>query len=65
MLAIEPELDAAVLKIVIEGKKPNEPTGLNLDFFDFAAAAKNKPAEVGDWILALSNTFEIACATSR
>ena len=60
VLTMEPELDAAIVKIVVDGKKSNEPTGLNLDYFDFAAAAKNKPAEVGDWILALSNTFEIA-----
>ncbi|HSQ55209.1 MAG TPA: trypsin-like peptidase domain-containing protein [Gemmata sp.] len=60
VLVIEPQLDAALVKIVVEGKKPNEPTGLNLDYFDFAAAAKRPPADVGDWILAISNTFEIA-----
>ncbi|HVL14748.1 MAG TPA: trypsin-like peptidase domain-containing protein [Gemmata sp.] len=60
VLVVEPELDAALVKIRVEGKKIDEPTGLGLDYFDFAAAAKGKPAEVGDWILALSNTFEIA-----
>jgi S1-C subfamily serine protease len=60
VLAIEPQLDAALVQIRVEGKKAGEPTGLNLDYFDFAADAKKPPAEVGDWILALSNTFEIA-----
>jgi len=60
VLAVEPELDAAIIKIRIEGKKIEEPTGLNLDYFDFAEAAKRPHAETGDWVLALSNTFEIA-----
>ncbi|VTT96602.1 serine protease : Serine protease, HtrA/DegQ/DegS family OS=uncultured planctomycete GN=HGMM_F01A04C12 PE=4 SV=1: Trypsin_2: PDZ_2 [Gemmataceae bacterium] len=60
VLAVEPELDVAIIKIRVEGKKIEEPTGLNLDYFDFAAAAKRPPAETGDWVLALTNTFEIA-----
>ena len=60
VLAAEPELDAALCKIVVEGKKPTEPTDLNLPFYDFAAAAKKPPARPGDWVLAFSNTFEIA-----
>jgi serine protease Do len=53
VVVTEPELDAALLKI-----KSEDP--LDLDFFDFEAAAKRPPAEAGDWVLALSNTFEIA-----
>ena len=60
VLALEPELDAAIIKIRVEGKKIEEPTGLDLPYYDFAEAAKRPPAEVGDWVLALSNTFEIA-----
>ena len=60
VLAAEPELDAALCKIVVEGKKPNEPTDLNLPYYDFAAAAKKPLAKPGDWVLAFSNTFEIA-----
>jgi S1-C subfamily serine protease len=60
VLAVEPELDAAIIKIRLEGKKIDESNGLNLDYFDFAEAAKRPHAEPGDWALALSNTFEIA-----
>jgi serine protease Do len=60
VLAVEPELDAAIIYIRVDGKKPNEPNGLDLDYFDFAEAAKKPMAETGDWVLALSNTFEIA-----
>ncbi|MCS7021010.1 MAG: S1C family serine protease [Gemmataceae bacterium] len=60
VLVIEPELDAALLKIRVEGKRPDEPAGLELDYFDIEAAAQRPRAEVGDWVLALSNTFEIA-----
>ncbi len=60
VLAVEPELDAAIIKIRLEGKKIEEPTGLNLAYFDFAEAAKRPHAETGDWVLALTNTFEIA-----
>lgn len=60
VLATEPELDAALIKIRLDGKKIDEPNGLDLDYFDFFEAAKRPPAEAGDWVLALSNTFEIA-----
>jgi serine protease Do len=60
VLFTEPELDVALLKIRVEGKKPDEPSGLDMDYFDFEAAAKRPPAEPGDWVIALSNTFEIA-----
>ncbi len=60
VIVVEPELDAAIIKIRLEGKKIDEPNGLNLDYFDIAEAAKQPRAEVGDWILALTNTFEIA-----
>jgi len=60
VLAVEPELDAAIIKIRVEGKKIEEPNGLKLDYFDFAEAAKRPHAEAGDWVLALTNTFEIA-----
>ncbi len=60
VMVVEPELDAAIIKVRLEGKKLEEPTGLNLQYYDFVEAAKRPPAEVGDWILALTNTFEIA-----
>ncbi|GIW85230.1 MAG: serine protease [Gemmataceae bacterium] len=60
VLVIEPELDAALLKIRVEGKRPDEPSGLDLDYFDIEEAARRPRAQVGDWVLALSNTFEIA-----
>ena len=60
VVVVEPELDAAIVKIRAEGKKLEEPLGFDLDYFDFAEAAKRPHAEVGDWALALSNTFEIA-----
>jgi serine protease Do len=48
---IEPELDAALVKIEkAEG----------LPFFDVAEAAKAPLARAGDWILALSNEFNVA-----
>src|SRR6516225_3589517 len=47
VLAVEPELDAAVIKIRLEGKKIDEPNGLNLPYYDFAAEAKLPHAEVG------------------
>jgi serine protease Do len=52
VVVAEPELDAALLKI--------QEDGLDLDHFDFLAAAKRPPAQPGDWVVALSNTFEIA-----
>ena len=60
VVVVEPELDAAIIKIRAEGKKLEEPLGFDLQYFDFAEAAKRPPAAVGDWALALSNTFEIA-----
>lgn len=60
VLATEPELDAALCKIVVEGKKPNDPTELNLPFFDFPAMVKRPAAKAGEWVLGFSNTFEIA-----
>ncbi len=60
VVVVEPELDLAVLKIKAEGKKPDEPTGLDLPYFDFAAAAKRPPAGPGDWVLAFGNMYEIA-----
>jgi S1-C subfamily serine protease len=48
---VEPGLDAALLKIdKVDG----------LPYFDLAAAAKTSRAEPGDWVLAMSNQFEIA-----
>jgi serine protease Do len=60
VVVVEPELDAAIVRIKVEGKKPGEPTGLDLPYFDFAEAAKRPPAQSGDWILAFTNQFEIA-----
>jgi len=60
VVIVEPELDAAIVKIRGEGKKLEDPLDYELPYFDFAAAAKQPHAEVGDWVLAISNTFEIA-----
>src|SRR5262249_42700291 len=50
VLANEPELDAAILKI----------EGLNekLPYFDLLEAANRPMAQTGDWILAFSNQFK-------
>jgi S1-C subfamily serine protease len=60
VLATEPELDVALCYIRTEGKKADEKNGLDLPYFDVAEAARRKPAEPGDWVLAHSNLFEIA-----
>ncbi len=51
VVVIEPELDAALIKI----EKVED-----LPHFDFAAAAKAPRASPGDWVLAFSNQFKIA-----
>lgn len=60
VVVVEPELDIALCQIKVDGVKPGEANGLDLDFFDIAEAAKRPPAEAGDWVLAFSNQFEIA-----
>ncbi len=60
VIVTEPLLDIALIKIRLDGKKIDESNGLNLAFFDFDAAVKRGPAAPGDWILGMSNTFEIA-----
>jgi serine protease Do len=57
VLFTEPELDAALLVIKQDEK---EATDLNLDFYDIGAAVKNLKAQPGDWVLAFSNSFQIA-----
>jgi S1-C subfamily serine protease len=51
VVVIEPELDAAIIKI----EKVED-----LPYFDFLAAAKTQRANPGDWVLAFSNQFRIA-----
>jgi serine protease Do len=60
VLVLEPELDAAIIKVRVEGKKVEEPTGLDLPYFDLVEAARRPHASAGDWVMGLSNTFEIA-----
>jgi serine protease Do len=60
VLVTEPVLDAAILKIKAEDKKPEDTVGLNLPFFDMKAAMARPNAEAGDWILAFSNQYEVA-----
>ncbi len=51
VVVIEPELDAALVKIdKVEG----------LQFFDVEKAGKAPLAKTGDWILAISNMFNVA-----
>jgi serine protease Do len=52
VVAIDPELDAAVVKI--EGKVEDLP------YFDLSKVAQSSPARAGDWVLAFSNQFQIA-----
>jgi len=60
VVVTEPVLDIALLKIKVDGKKLDEPTGLNLPFFNYAESLKRPLAEAGDWVLGFSNQFEIA-----
>ncbi|OWK44306.1 S1C family serine protease [Fimbriiglobus ruber] len=60
LIVSEPELDVALVKIKVEGKKIDEPTDLDLPYFDIAAAAKQPLAVPGDWVLSFANIFEIA-----
>ena len=55
VVVTEPELDVALLKI-----QPENGLKLDLTFFDIPTAAARKTQEVGDWVLAFSNQFEIA-----
>jgi serine protease Do len=52
LIAREPELDVALLKIEEEVDF--------LPYFDFDKAAQRPRAEPGDWVLAFSNQFQIA-----
>ena len=54
---IEPAFDAALLEIV-QAKKEAIP--LSLEYFDIKAAAANMKAEPGDWVIALSNMYNVA-----
>ena len=60
VMVVEPELDAALLRVVIEGKKAGEPTGLDLAYFDIAEAAKRPVALPGTTVIGFTNQFEIA-----
>ncbi len=63
VMATEPLLDIALIRVKVEGKKIDEPYGLDWGkdfYFDFFEAAKRPTAQPGDWVIALSNTFEIA-----
>lgn len=52
VIVMEPELDAALLKIEkLDGEVP---------YFDIAQAAKTPLAQPGDWVLGFSNQFKIA-----
>ena len=55
VVAIEPELDVALVKIGTD-KEPIEPQ----QFFDVVEAAKRPLAEAGSGVIAFSNQFEIA-----
>jgi serine protease Do len=60
VLAVERELDAAIIKVVRDEKEPLKPLNLELAYFDVLEAAKRPPAEPGDSVLGFSNQFEIA-----
>jgi len=54
---IEPEFDAAVLEIV-PAKKDAAP--LDVEFFDVKAEAAKMNVQTGDWVMALSNMYNVA-----
>lgn len=54
---IEPEFDAAILEIV-QPKKDALP--LDLPFFDMKEAAAKMNVQAGDWVMALSNMYNVA-----
>jgi S1-C subfamily serine protease len=56
VIVIEPEFDAAILEI----KREENESQLNLPYFDISAAAKSMTAGPGDWVLAFTNSFQIA-----
>jgi serine protease Do len=58
VVVIEPEFDAALLKI--DTGTPEGDKELDLEFFDIAKAAQSPLAQSGDWVLAFSNQFQIA-----
>ena len=64
VVVTEPQLDIALLKINTDEDPENEDDlpSLLSDFphFDFAKAAKRKPAKPGEWVLSFANQFEIA-----
>jgi serine protease Do len=53
VIAQEPLLDLALLKIPLDEKE-------QLPYFDVSEAAKRQPGQVGDFVLAFSNQFQIA-----
>jgi S1-C subfamily serine protease len=55
LVAVEPELDVALVKIGTDRNKVED-----LDYFDIAAAARRPVAEPGTGVLAFSNQFQIA-----
>lgn len=54
---IEPEFDAAILEIV-QPKKDALP--LDLPYFDIKTAASKLNVQTGDWVMALSNMYNVA-----
>jgi len=58
LIVMEPQLDAAIIKI--DAGTPEAEKNLDLPCFDAVAAAKAPPAQPGDWVLAFSNQFKIA-----
>jgi serine protease Do len=57
VIAVEPEFDAALLEIK---REPMDTRELNLPFFDVSSAAKKMTSGPGDWVLAFTNSFQIA-----
>jgi serine protease Do len=55
VVAVEPELDVALLKVGDDKTKVED-----LPYFDVAEAAKRPPAEPGTAVLAFSNQFQVA-----
>jgi S1-C subfamily serine protease len=57
VIAIEPEFDAAVLEIKQESSDTQR---FDLPYFDVPLSAKQLTAGPGDWVLAFTNSFQIA-----
>ena len=60
VVATEPALDLALLKLKPDENRPDEPVLTDAAFFNVAKLAQRPVAQPGDWVVASANSFEIA-----